>query len=123
MLTRVVAAVLVLTLTGPSVVAAACELTCAMGSHHHGAPASSAASCHDHQGSTRGVDARPPTVCHESGDLPSAIVDVALSAVALPTVIPATFVIDVGLAEPADVRAIQHSPGVNSRPANRPLRV
>jgi hypothetical protein len=38
MFARLIAASLVLVLVGPSVVAATCELTCAMGSHHHSAP-------------------------------------------------------------------------------------
>jgi hypothetical protein len=90
MFARLIAASLVLVLVGPSVVAATCELTCAMGSHHHSAPASTQAPCHERQGTDQavGVRANPSTLCHESGDLPSAVVDAWLHTV-LAAVAPA----------------------------------
>jgi hypothetical protein len=125
MLRQAVAWLVVMALAGPSIAVAACELTCALDSHHHGTPSSSEASCHGHQASPDGVgmSASSQTTCHDAGDLPSAILDLALNAAAVPSVLPATFAVDTGLAAPTDVRARQHHRRVDSGPANRPLRV
>jgi hypothetical protein len=125
MWSRAIAGLLVIVLIGPSVVTATCELTCAIGRHHHSTPSSSAASCHEHQGATDGVGvgAKPLSLCHESGGLPSAVVDAWLNAV-LVTAIPASEVviappIATRTTAPAHARRAPFDP----RPAHRPLRV
>ena len=122
---RAVAVLLVMVLVGPSVAAATCELTCAMASHHHGTPSSSAASCHEHQGSEQaaGISARPSSQCHESDDLPTAVVDAWLTAASVSAVPVATVVIMPPIATRAIARAHERSTPFDPRPAHRPLRV
>src|SRR5262245_11747630 len=125
MVARLIAASLVLVLVGPSVVAATCELTCALGSHHHSAPASTQASCHEHQGADQaaGVRANPSALCHESGDLPSAVVDAWLNTV-LAVVAPApALVIAPPVIAASPVRAHDRRTVFDPRPSHRPLRV
>ena len=131
MLTRVVAGLLVLVLAGPSVLAATCELTCAIGRHHamarhhHSAAVSTEAPCHEQQGSNQGpgVQANPSALCHESADLPSAIVDAWLKAV----VMSAPPVLAIVIAPAAATRTIacahERSAPFDSRPTHKPLRV
>ena len=125
MLARIVAAWLVLVLVGPSVVSATCELTCALGSHHHSAPESTEAPCHEHQGANQGVGvhADPSALCHESGAFPSAVVDLWLNSVAV-SALPAVSVV---LAPPVATRTIARAPERSApfdpRPAHTPLRV
>lgn len=126
MLARIVASLLVLVLTGPSVVAATCELTCALGSHHHDAPASSEAPCHEHQGSsTDGVKvaAAAAAYCHESGDLPSAIIEAWLNTTAVSTMPIAVIVIALPDATPAPPRTYERRILFDPRPATIPIRV
>jgi hypothetical protein len=125
MLARALAGLLVMFLVGPSVVTATCELTCAMARHHHGAPSSSAASCHEQQGSTEGagVGAMPSSLCHESGDLPTAVVDAWLHAVGVTAVPVTTTVITAPSITQAIARAHERSAPFDPRPAYRPLRV
>jgi hypothetical protein len=124
MFARPIAVLLVLVLVGPSVVAATCELMCA--NHHDGTPSSSAASCHEHQGSMLGlaISATASSLCHESGDLPSAIVDAWIHAV-LVTVAPAatTVVVTAPIITRMNARAHDRSAPFPPRPALRPLRV
>jgi hypothetical protein len=125
MFARLIAASLVLVLVGPSVVAATCELTCAMGSHHHSAPASTQAPCHEHQGADQaaGIRANPSALCHESGDLPSAVIDAWLTTL----VVPATPATTVAFAGPFSVTSIVRGHDrrtlFDPRPPHRPLRV
>jgi hypothetical protein len=121
---RAVALLVVLALTGPSMAAAACELTCALGSHHHGTSSSSEASCHGHQSATLGLglSAGASAACHESGDLPSAIVDAALSTLVLPA-LPATFALDPVVVSGTIARVNPFGTLFGPRPAHRPLRV
>ena len=125
MLARVVAGLLVLILIGPSAVAATCELTCALASHHDSTPQSAAASCHEHQGATQaaGVSAMPSSLCHESGDLPSAVVDSWLKVVGAAALPSSTAVLTVSIARRSIAPAHERSTLVNPRPAHRPLRV
>jgi hypothetical protein len=125
MFARVLAVIVVLALTGPSVVAATCELTCALASHHHGTPSPSEASCHGHESSTQGsgVAAASSALCHDSGDLPSAVLDAAVSALAMYAALPTSIVL-------AHTVGHETVPGVSERntpldppPAFRPLRV
>ena len=123
MFARLIAASLVLVLVGPSVVAATCELTCAMGSHHHSAPASTQAPCHERQGTDQavGVRANPSTLCHGSGDLPSAVVDAwlhtVLAAVAPALVIAPTVIVT------SPVRTHERRAPFEPPSTHRPLRV
>jgi hypothetical protein len=133
MLARAVAGLLVLVLIGPSVVAATCELTCAiarhhaMGRHHHDTPSSSEGSCHGHQSSTDGVDvsvsAKPATLCHESGDLPAAVVDAWLNAVVVSAVPAAVVVIAPPVVSQRIARLHERRTPFDPRPTHRPLRV
>jgi hypothetical protein len=131
MFARAIAALLVLVLVGPSVVTATCELTCAMASHHemarhdHGTPSSPAASCHEHQGSTRGVGlgATPSSLCHESAELPSAVVEAWFNTV-LATAVPAPTVVITPLVTKGTIaHAHERSAPFDPRPVHRPLRV
>lgn len=119
-----VAGLLVLVLVGPSVVTATCELTCAMASHHRSAPTSTEAPCHEHQDAMGvRVEANPSTLCHESGDLPSAVLDVWLTTVVLPAA-PATTVVVAPISTVTSiVRAHEPRAVFDPRPAYRPLRV
>jgi hypothetical protein len=125
MLARVVARLLVLVLAGPSVVAATCELSCAIASHHQNTPASTEASCHEHHGSSQGVgvSATGGVLCHESADLPFAVVDASLIAVAVSAPPTAAIVI----APPIPTRTMAHAherrAPFDPHPAHRPLRV
>ncbi len=125
MFARAIATLLVLVLVGPSVVAAACELTCAMGSHHHNAPASTAAPCHEHQGAeqTAGVRANSSALCHESGDLPSAVIDAWLTTLVVPATPATTVAVAAALSVTSIVRAHDRSTVLDPRPPHRPLRV
>ena len=125
MLARIVAACLVLVLIGPSVVSATCELTCALGSHHHSAPASAEAPCHEHQGADQGVGvhADPSALCHESGAFPSAVVDAWLSSVVVTTAPAATIVVAPVIPTLSMTRAHERRTLSDPRPPHRPLRV
>ena len=124
MVSRVVAAWLVLVLVGPSVVTATCELKCAMASHHHGT-LSTNAPCHEHQGDTQdaGVHANAIEPCHESGDLPSAVVDARLNASVVPAVSTATVAITPTVTATPLVRGHESRTVFDPRPPHRPLRV
>jgi hypothetical protein len=125
MFARAIAGLLVLVLVGPSVVAATCELTCALDAHHHSAPAPNETPCHEHQGSTQGVgvQAGPSTLCHEAGELPSAIVDGWLNALIM--VAPPAEALMVGPVATATsiVRAPERRAVFDTRPPHTPLRV
>ena len=126
MLARVVASLLVLVLTGPSVVAATCELTCALGSHHHEAPAPTEAPCHEHQGASNdGVTVTPSAaaVCHESGDLPSAIIEAWLNTLAVSTMPVVVIAIALPEAAPAPPRTYERRILFDPRPTTIPIRV
>ena len=131
MLARAIASLLVLVLVGPSVVAATCELTCAMGRqhamarHHHSAPASTTAACHDYRGAEQGagVGAKPAAICHESVDLPSALVDASLNtflgiAAPAPALLIAPPIIKSSPARAHESRGLFEPPSTH-----RPLRV
>ena len=126
MLARLVSAVLVLVLVGPSVVTATCELTCAVGSHHHSVPATTEAACHEHQWATQaaGVQANPSALCHDSGELPSAVLDAWLNALVISLAPSTTATV---AASPMTTRTIarvhERSAPFDPRPAHRPLRV
>jgi len=125
MIARAIAGLLVLVLVGPSVVAATCELTCAMGSHHHSAPASTEAPCHEHQGPTQGVavQAGPSTLCHESGDLPSAIVDAWLHSAIVVAAPAEAVVVAPAITAASIVRVPERHAVFDTRPPHTPLRV
>jgi hypothetical protein len=131
MFARLIAASLVLVLVGPSVVAATCELTCAMGRHHamarhhHSGSASTTAPCHDHQGAEQGagVRANPIAICHESGDLPWALVDASLNTV-LAVAVPAPgFLIEPPIIKASLARAHESRTIFEPPSTHRPLRV
>ena len=126
MLARVVAGLLVLVLTGPSVVAATCELTCALGSHHHDGPAPAEAPCHEHQGtSAEGVKvgATPAAFCHESGDWPSAIIEASLNTIVVSSMPMAVVVVALPPAAPTPARGYERRTLFDPRPATIPIRV
>jgi hypothetical protein len=125
MFARSIAVLLVLVLVGPSLVTATCELTCAMASHHREAPSSPEAPCHEHQGSApdRAVSANPSALCHDSGALPSAVVDAWLNTAAIATLPAATIVIAPPPAVQTTLRAPERSALSDPRPAHRPIRV
>ena len=125
MLARLVAALMMLVLVGPSMVAATCELTCAVSSHHQSTPSPMEASCHEHQGPSQGVgvSAANGVLCHESGDLPFAVVDAWLTTVAVSAPPAAAVVIAEPIATRTVARAHQRSAPFDPRPAHRPLRV
>jgi hypothetical protein len=125
MLARLVAGLLVLVFVGPSVVVATCELTCAVANHHQGTPSSTEASCHEHHGSSQGVavDATSGVLCHESGDIPFAVVDVWLNSVAVSAPPAASVVIAPPIAARTIARAPERSTSFDPRPAHTPLRV
>jgi hypothetical protein len=125
MVSRVIAGVLVLVLVGPSVVAATCELTCAMARHHHDAPAPSAASCHEHRDSSDdvGVSATPSTLCHNSVDLLSAVVDARPTSVVVHAAIAAPLVVGPVVTATPIVRSPEGRTPSEPRPPHRPLRV
>jgi len=125
MLARVVAGFLVLVLAGPSVVAATCELTCAVASHHQGTPSSTEPSCHEHHSPSQGVavDATSGVLCHESGDIPFAVVDAWLIAVAVSAPPTAAIVIAPPIPTRTVARAHERSAPFDPRPAHTPLRV
>ena len=124
MVSRAIAAVLVLVLVGPSVVAATCELTCAMASHHHDSSAPAASSCHEHQGSSDvDVSTALATPCHDSGDLPSAVVDAWLNSVVVQAAVTAPLVIGPAVTATPIVRSPDPRPPSAPRPPHRPLRV
>ena len=124
-LARFGAALLIVILVGPTLVAATCELTCAVASHHQSPPSSTEASCHEHQGTSHGVGVSTANgvLCHESGDLPFAVIDGWLNTVAVSASPAAT----VGIAESIAARRVahthEHSAPFDPRPADRPLRV
>jgi hypothetical protein len=125
MVARIVAGLLVLVLVGPSVAAATCELTCAIASHHRSAPSPPEALCHEHQTPIQGntVSTNLSALCHESGELPSAIVDTWLNTAVIAT-LPAAFTV---IARPPAPRSALRAPGrsalLNPHPAHRPIRV
>jgi hypothetical protein len=114
----------VLVLVGPSVVTATCELTCAMASHHRSATTPTEAPCHEHQDAMGvRVAANPSTLCHESGDLPSAVLDVWLTTVVLPAAPATTVVVAPVITVTSIVRAHEPRAVFDPRPTHRPLRV
>lgn len=127
MVARAVAGLLVLVLVGPSVVTATCELSCAMASHPRSAPSSTEAPCHEHQGATGAtgvrVQANPSTLCHEAGDVPSAVLDAWLTTVVLPAAPATTVVVAPVITVASIVRAHEPRAVFDPRPTHRPLRV
>ena len=125
MLARLVAGLVVLVLVGPSVIVATCELTCAVASHHQGTPSSTEASCHEHHGSSPGVavNATSGALCHESGDIPFAVVDAWLNSVAVFAPPAASIAIAPPIATRTIARAHERSAPCDLRPAHTPLRV
>lgn len=125
MAVRIIASVLVLVLVGPSVVATACELTCALAHHHHDTPAPSASSCHEHQGSSENVRviATPSTLCHDSGDLPSAIINSWLNSVVVQAAVAAPLVVTPAVTAMPIARSTERRTPFDPRPPHRPLRV
>ena len=125
MLARVVTGLLVLVLMGPSVIVATCELTCAVASHHQGTPSSTEASCHEHPGSSPGVavNATSGVLCHESSDVPFAVVDAWLNSVAVSAPPAASVVIAPLIAARTIARGHERSAPFDPRPAHTPLRV
>jgi hypothetical protein len=125
MFPRSIAVLLVLVLVGPSVVTATCELTCAMASHHRGAPLSSEAPCHEHEGSSEGagVSADLSTRCHELADLPSVVIDAWLNALVVPAAPAPTMVISPVVTTSSFVRAHDRHTLFDPPPTHRPLRV
>ena len=123
MFARVLAVIVVLALTGPSVVAAACELTCA--SHHHGTPSPAETSCHRHESSTQGsgVNAGSSALCHDSGALPSAVIDAAVSALAVYAALPPAIVLAHTVEHETIARVSERGTPLDPPPAFRPLRV
>jgi hypothetical protein len=124
MFARAIAGLLVLVLVGPSVVTATCELTCALDSHHS-APASTEAPCHEHQGSSQGagVQAGPSTLCHESGDLPSAIVDAWLNSVLVVAAPAEAVVVAPAITAASIVPVPERRAFLDPRPPHTPLRI
>ena len=125
MFARSTAILLVLVLVGPSVVTATCEVTCALASHHREAAPATDASCHEHQGSSQGsgVSANPSTLCHESAELPSAVIDAWLNTVVVLATPAATLVIAAPIVTTSIVRVYDRRTVFDPRPAHRPLRV
>jgi hypothetical protein len=125
MFARAIAGVLVLVLVGPSVIVATCELTCAVAGHHQGTPSSTEASCHEQHDSSPGVavNAMSGVLCHESGDLPFAVVDVWLNSVAISAPPAASVVIAPPIAARTIARVHERSAPFDPRPAHTPLRV
>lgn len=125
MLKRAAAFVLVLALAGPSAAAAVCELSCALRAHHHGPPAVSEASCHGHETSTKGVTltASLYTVCHESGDIPAAVIAASLDAAGLSAIPAQTVLLDPLIASRVELRVSKCDTAFDPRPPYRPLRV
>ena len=125
MLARLVAGLLVLVFVGPSVIVATCELTCALASHHQGTPSSTEASCHEHHGSSQGVavNVTSGVLCHESSDVPFAVVDAWLNSVAAFVPPAASVFIAPPMATRTIARAPERSASFDSRPAHTPIRV
>jgi hypothetical protein len=125
MFARVLAVIVVLALTGPSVVAATCELTCALASHHHGTPSPAATSCHGHESSTQGsgVNAGSSALCHDSGVLPTAVVDAAVSALAAYAALPTAILLAHTVGHETIARVSERCTPLDPPPAFRPLRV
>jgi len=125
MVARATAGLLVLVLVGPSVIVATCELTCAVASHHQGTPSSTEASCHEHHGSSQGVavNVTSGVPCHESSDVPFAVVDAWLNSVAVSVPPTASVFIVPPIATPTIARAPERSASFDPRPAHTPLRV
>ena len=125
MAVRIIASVLVLVLVGPSVVATACELTCALARHHHDTPAPSASSCHEHQSSSEGVRviATPSALCHDSSDLPSAVIDSWLNSVVVQAAVAAPLVVTPAVTAMPIARSPERRTPSDPRPPHRPLRV
>ncbi len=125
MVARAIAGLLVLVLAGPTLVAAACELTCAMGSHHPGAPASGEAPCHEHQGVTQGagVQASPSAICHETGAFPSAVLEAWLTTVVQPSAPATAILVAPAITTASMVRPAERGTSFDPRPPHRPLRV
>lgn len=126
MLARLVAGLLVLVFVGPSVIVATCELTCAVASHHQGTPSSAEVSCHEHQGSSQGVavNVTSGVLCHESSDVPFAVVDAwLLNSVAVSVPPAASVFFAPPIATRTIARAPERSAPFDPRPAHTPLRV
>ena len=125
MVARATAGLLVLVLVGPSVIVATCELTCAVASHHQGTPSATEASCHEHHGSSQGVavNVTSGVLCHESSDIPFAVVDAWLNSVAVSVPPAASVFIAPPIATPTIARAPERSASFDPRPAHTPLRV
>ena len=125
MLARLVAGLLVLVFVGPSVIVATCEFTCAVAGHHQGTPSSTEASCHEHHGSSQGVavNVTNGVLCHESSDVPFAVVDAWLNSVAVFVPPAASVFIAPPIAARTIARARERSASFDPRPAHTPLRV
>jgi hypothetical protein len=125
MLARLVAGLLVLVFVGPSVIVATCELTCTVASHHQGTPSSTEASCHDHHSSSQGVavNVTSGVLCHESVDVPFAVVDAWLNSVAVSVPPAASVFIAPPIATRTIARVPERSAPFDPRPAHTPLRV
>jgi len=125
MLARLVAGLLVLVFVGPSVLVPTCEFTCAVAGHHQGTPSSTEASCHEHHGSSQGVavNVTNGVLCHESSDVPFAVVDAWLNSVAVFVPPAASVFIAPPIAARTIARARERSASFDPRPAHTPLRV
>jgi hypothetical protein len=125
MVARVVALFVVIAMVGPSVAAATCELTCAIDSHHHGTPSADEASCHEQQLPQPGfaLSAVTSTPCHESGDLPSAILDLLMNTAAVSALPPGSIVVAAQGPSRHAAPVAEHRAPFDPRPAHRPLRV
>ena len=125
MFVRVLAVIVVLALTGPAVVAATCELTCALASHHHGTPSPAETSCHGHEDSPQGsgVSQGSSALCHDTVALPSAVIDAAVSALGVCAALPPAIVLAHTVGHETIARGSERSTLLDPPPAFRPLRV
>ena len=124
MFARLTALLLVLALAGPSVAAMTCEVMCALNEHHRSTPTRSESSCHEHNRPVDGVAALAnlSTICHESSDLPSAVIDAVMNADSMLLPIATTLVAPSPM-RPTALRSSDHDQRSDPRPTNRPLRV
>ena len=85
---RRAAILLIVTLTGPSIATAVCELSCLRGAHHETtSPASSTTECHDHGSSTpRQSLTAAGGPCHEAAGEVTAVIEAATQLGADPAV-------------------------------------
>ena len=85
---RRAAILLIVTLIGPSIATAVCELSCLRGAHHEAtSPASSSAECHDHgSGTPRQSLTAAGAPCHEAAGEVTAVIEAATQLGADPAV-------------------------------------